>query len=91
VFPGLADHYYYYANAMLQNNGFFISNLNDTQMFDKNAETSVAAVNHIDNDKLHNNNDNITVASHAHISTAQYDQIKNCAIDLDKRPTSNVF
>src|SRR5215207_5354396 len=88
VFPGLADHYYYYANAMLQNNGFFISDLNDTQMFDKNAETSVAAVNHIDNDKLHNNNDNITVASHAHISTAQYDQIKNCAIDLDKRPTS---
>jgi hypothetical protein len=88
VFPGLADYYYYYANTMLQNNGFFISNLNDTQIFDKNAETSVAAVNHINNDKLHNNNDNITIASQTHISTAQYDQIKNCATDLGKHPTS---
>jgi len=91
MFTGLADHYYY-ANAMLQNNGF-ISNLPNTQIFDKNAETSAAAVNHIDNkDKLHNNNsDNITIASHAHILTAQYDQIKNCATDLSKHPTPTEY
>ena len=79
--PYLAD---FYANAILQNNGL-ISNVNDTEGSDKNVETTSTS-NSIDNKKSHDNNN--TLASIAYLSTTDYDNLKNCATDLDKRPTS---
>ena len=81
MLPHLAD---FYANALLQNNGL-ISNVNNTQGSEKKVETSSTS-HAIDNKKPHDNNN--TFASIAYLSTTDYDNLKNCAIDLDKRPTS---
>ena len=83
VLPHLAD---FYANGILQNeNDGLISNVNDTQGSDKNVETTSTS-HFIDNTKSHDNNN--TLASIAYLSTTDYDNLKNCATDLDKRPTS---
>ena len=83
VLPHLAD---FYANAILQNkNDGLISNVNDTQGSDKNVETTSTS-HFLDNTKSHDNNN--TLASIAYLSTTDYDNSKNCATDLDKRPTS---
>lgn len=83
VLPNLAGHYY--ANAILQNNGF-ISDVNNSHIFEKNTKTS-AKGHHIDDN--HNSDNNGTVAIPTrHLSTVEYDQEKNCATDLDKHPTS---
>jgi manganese oxidase len=71
-----------YANAILQN---IISNVNNTQGSEKNVETSSTS-HPIDNKKPHDSNN--TLASIAYLSTTDYDNLKNCATDLDKRPTS---
>jgi len=81
MLPHLAD---FYANAILQNKGL-ISNVNNTQGFEKKVETSSTS-HAIDNKKPYDNNN--TFASIAYLSTTDYDNLKNCAIDLDKRPTS---
>ena len=79
----LAGHYY--ANAILQNNGF-ISDVNNNDIFENNTKTS-AEGHHIDDN--HNSDNNGTVAIPTrHLSTVEYDQEKNCATDLDKHPTS---
>jgi manganese oxidase len=70
-----------YANAILQN---IISNVNNTQGSEKNVETS--STSHPIDKKPHDNNN--TLASIAYLSTTDYDNLKNCATDLDKRPTS---
>jgi FtsP/CotA-like multicopper oxidase with cupredoxin domain len=71
-----------YANAILQN---IISNVNNTQGSEKNVETSSTS-HPIDNKKPHDSNN--TLASIAYLSTTDYDNLKNCATDLDKHPTS---
>ena len=79
----LAGHYY--ANAILQNNGF-ISDVNNNDIFENNTKTS-AEGHHIDDN--HNSDNNGTVAIPTrHLSIVEYDQEKNCATDLDKHPTS---
>ena len=79
----LAGHYY--ANAILQNNGF-ISDVNNNDIFENNTKTS-AEGHHIDDN--HNSDNNGTVAIPTrHLSIVEYDQEKNCATDLDKNPTS---
>lgn len=86
VLPNLAD--YYYANAILQNNGF-VSDVNNNDIFEKNTKASVEG-HHTDDS--HNSDNNSTVAiSTRHLSTVEYDQQKNCATDLDKHPTSTEY
>jgi FtsP/CotA-like multicopper oxidase with cupredoxin domain len=83
VLLNLAGHYY--ANAILQNNGF-ISDVNNNDIFENNTKTS-AEGHHIDDN--HNSDNNGTVAIPTrHLSIVEYDQEKNCATDLDKHPTS---
>jgi FtsP/CotA-like multicopper oxidase with cupredoxin domain len=83
VLLNLAGHYY--ANAILQNNGF-ISDVNNNDIFENNTKTS-AEGHHIDDN--HNSDNNGTVAIPTrHLSIVEYDQEKNCATDLDKNPTS---
>ena len=79
----LAGHYY--ANAILQNNGFILD-VNNNDIFENNTKTS-AEGHHIDDN--HNSDNNGTVAIPTrHLSIVEYDQEKNCATDLDKHPTS---
>jgi manganese oxidase len=82
VLPDLAG--YYYANAILQNNGF-ISDVSDNNLFEK--DTKLSTDHHIDDNHNSDNNGTVTIPTR-HLSTVEYDQEKNCATDLDKHPTS---
>jgi FtsP/CotA-like multicopper oxidase with cupredoxin domain len=76
MLPNLASPYY--ADAVLQNNGF-ISDV-------KNTKESTEG-HHVDDN--HNNiSSNTAPTSVRHLSTLDYDKEKNCATDLDKQPTS---
>ena len=68
----------------LQNNGF-ISDVNSSNIFDKNTKESTEG-HHVDDN--HNSRSNTGPTSARHLSTIDYDKEKNCATDLDKQPTS---
>lgn len=84
VLPNLAGHYY--ANAILRSNGF-ISDVSNNDIFEKNTKTSTGG-HHIDGNHHNSDNNGTVTIPTRHLSTVEYDQEKNCATDLDKRPTS---
>jgi len=76
MLPNLASPYY--ADAVLQNNGF-ISDVKNTKESTEGHQV----------DDNHNNiSSNTAPTSVRHLSTLDYDKEKNCATDLDKQPTS---
>ena len=74
----------YYADALLQDNGF-ISDVNSSNIFGKNTMESTES-HHVDGN--HNSSSNTASTSARHLSTVDYDKEKNCATDLGKQPTS---
>jgi manganese oxidase len=68
----------YFANA-LSNNISFMSDVSDTKILSGNTEST--AIHHA------SDNTNKTTLT-KRLSTAEYDQVKNCTTDLDKHPTS---
>ena len=68
----------YFANA-LSNNISFMSDVSDTKILTGNNESM----------GIHHASDSTnTTTLTKRISTAEYDQVKNCSADLDRRPTS---
>jgi manganese oxidase len=80
VLPYLAGPYY--ANAIVQNNGFISDVNSSSNTLDKNTKEST------EGESNSNSNNNTAPNSTRYLSTIDYDKEKSCATDLDKQPTS---